>query len=169
MLTPRCIPTLLGVALFAGGVGAEEGREVHSAAGRFTVRLPGKPAEKDQPTPAGTLHALQVRGPSGDWTVSWIDLPAEAKPPTAEARLDAIRKSLAERLRGTVVTQKKVELEKKHPGRDLVLDLGPGRGLLRTRVFLAGNRLYQLTVQGAKEQVESPAAQKVLDSFTLTK
>jgi hypothetical protein len=169
MLTPGWVAAVMVLAALAGPAPAAELREVRSAEGRFTIRLPGRPGAVNRPTPAGLLHALQVKSAEAEWTVSWVELPAEVKPPASEARLDAIRDRLALRLQGRVVQEKKVRLGKKDPGRDILLDLGPSRGRLRTRVFLAGGRLYQVTVQGSKEAVESPQAEKVFDSFTLTR
>ena len=52
-------------------------------------------------------------------------------------------------------------------GRDLLIEKPDG--FLRNRVVIAGNRLYQVMVQGPKEVVTSPSADRFIDSFEVTK
>lgn len=169
-MSRSCYESLLSLVLVAMAV-ADETREVTSEVGGFRACLPGKPVEKEQATPAGKLHLLTVKDGDADWTVSWIDLPTAAKEPPekVEARLDGVRERMVERLRAKVVSEVKVQLDGKYPGRDLLLDLPRDEGRLRTRVYLAGNRLYQITLRGPKERADSAETDKVLKSFTLSR
>ena len=55
----------------------------------------------------------------------------------------------------------------KYPGSDLLIETP--NGYLRNRVVIAGNRLYQVMIQGTKEIVTSPSADKFIASFEITK
>ena len=55
----------------------------------------------------------------------------------------------------------------KYPGRDLLIETP--NGYLRNRVVIAGNRLYQVMIQGSKEVVTSSSADKFIASFEITK
>ena len=55
----------------------------------------------------------------------------------------------------------------KHPGRDVVIE--KPTGVIRSRIVLADKRLYQVMLQGTKEFVTSPLAERFFDSFDVTK
>ncbi len=154
-------------------IGRAEGlAEFTSEPGRFKVLMPGKPSFSEIHTPAGNMHVAQVRTKAGEYLASWIDLPVEAadKAEKAEARLDRVRDGMVERVQGKLVRDKKITLEDKHPGRDLEAETTqPAKGRMRARLFLVGSRLYQVIVAGSKEWTESEEADRVLDSFRLTK
>jgi hypothetical protein len=143
---------------------------VDSETGRFHIQLPARAVEKEQATPAGKLHLMLARDGACEWTVSWIDL-AEApkEPDKTDARLDAIRVRLKDRLSAKVLAERKTALAGKTPGRELVLDLPGGRIGFRTRYWLVGDRLYQVSVQGPADAIDTAAATKVFDSFALRK
>jgi hypothetical protein len=154
--------------LAISGIGRAEG--VVSEEGRFRIELPARAVEKEQTTPAGKLHLMVAKADDTEWTVSWIDLPGAAKEPEKiDARLDAIRDRLQDRLAAKLTADRKVMLADKHPGREVVLELPAGRGRLRTRYGLIGDRLYQVSVQGLAETVESSATTKTFDSFAIKK
>jgi hypothetical protein len=143
---------------------------VDSEAGRFRLDLPVKPTEMEQATPAGKLHLMVAKDGDSEWTVSWIDLAGAGKEPEKiDARLDAIRDRLKDRLSGKVTADRKVKLAGKDPGREVVLELPGGKARFRTRYWLVGDRLYQVSVQGPADAVELAAATKVFDSFALRK
>jgi len=65
------------------------------------------------------------------------------------------------------VSQKKIKLDDRFPGRDFVMEITGRQGLLRGRAYLANGTLYKVIVVGAKEFAESSEADQVLDSFKL--
>ena len=71
--------------------------------------------------------------------------------------------------RGKLVSDTKISLAG-HPGREVVIDArgphGP-RGLIRGRLFMVGNRLYQLMVVAPQGRDDEKAAEDFLKSFKL--
>ena len=55
----------------------------------------------------------------------------------------------------------------KHPGRDLLIE--KPTTVVRNRVVIVGNRLYQVLIQGPKQFVGSKDADRFFDSFEVTK
>jgi hypothetical protein len=167
-----CMQALLVLACVSGTGRAEGLAEFTSEAGGFKVLMPGKPSVTEMPTPAGTMHMVQVRTKAGEYLASWIDLPFDAadKAEKAEGCLDRVRDGMVDRVKGKLVRDKKFTLEDKHPGRDVEAETTqPAKGRMRARLFLVGSRLYQVIVAGSKEWTESKEADRVLDSFRLTK
>jgi len=58
-----------------------------------------------------------------------------------------------------------------NPGRELVIEtnseMGPEARLLKGRLFIAGNRMYQIMVVTPKNQQTSPETEAFLQSFKL--
>jgi hypothetical protein len=167
-----CLLALLVLACVSV-IGRAEGlEEFTSETGRFKVLMPGKPPVTELKTPAGIMHVVQVETKSGAYLASWIDLPVEAadSDKKAQARLDKGRDGMIATLKGKLVREKKISLEDKHPGRDVLAEVTfPDKGQLRARLFLVDSRLYQVIVAGTKAWTESEEADRVLDSFRLTK
>ena len=57
-------------------------------------------------------------------------------------------------LRPWLASEKKILLDKKHPGRDITGDLPDKKGLIRSRLYAVGDRFYMLLVIGTKDWVE---------------
>ena len=69
---------------------------------------------------------------------------------------------------GKVLTDKEIVVGvEKLPGRDLVIE--KPAFFIRNRVVIAGNRLYQVMVQGSKEFVTSKEVDRFFDAFEVTK
>jgi hypothetical protein len=99
--------------------------------------------------------------------VSYIDTPPEASKNPPGPRLDKIRDA-SKGADGKLISEKDVTVgEEKYPGRDMVID--KAGVVIRTRIVLADKRLYQVMVQGTKEFVTSPTANRFFDSFDVTK
>ncbi len=166
------VQALLVLGLAAAPGRAEDLAEFHSDAGRFKVLMPGKPPVTELKTPAGIMHVVQVETKTGAYLAGWIDLPLDAADTAekAQARLDRARDGMIASIKGKLLREKKITLEDKHPGRDLLADVSaPDQGRLRGRLFLVENRLYQVIVVGTRGFTESEEADRVLDSFALTK
>jgi hypothetical protein len=167
-----CLQALLVLAFASASGRAEELTEFASQAGRFKVLLPGKPDVQELPTPAGTMHLVQVRTKAGEFLASWIDLPANLvdSPEKIETSLNKARDGILERLKGKQVHDKKITLDDKHSGRDFGAEISsPDKGRLRARMFLVEGRLYQVIVVGTSDWTGSKVADRVLESFRLAK
>jgi hypothetical protein len=147
-----------------------------SQPGRFRFRFPGKPqlAEQTSNTPSGPLvmHNVLYEAPEGTvYAISYADLSAASvRAAGPDALLEGGVNGLATSGGWTVVSKKAIKLGP-HPGRDVIGDVKvpgarePGYG--RTRLFLVGNRIYQIILIGSKSKVTPADFEKHLDSFEL--
>ena len=113
-----------------------------------------------------TLDSVELKGDIV-FLVSYVDASDEVAKKPAGPRLDKVRDG-NKGPNGKVIEDKEVMVgTEKYPGRDLLIETS--NGYLRNRVVIAGNRLYQVMVQGTKEVVTSPSADKFIASFEITK
>lgn len=143
-----------------------------SSAGKYKVLFPGPVATEtvEVKTAAGaqslTLDSVSLPGEIL-FVVSYIDLPAAAANVPSTARLDKIRDA-SKGNDGKVLSEKDLTVGlEKFPARDVVIEK-PGT-VIRTRIVLGDKRLYQVMMQGRKELVTSPSADRYFDSFEVTK
>ena len=143
-----------------------------SADGRYKILFPGgvKNETTDVKATSGTLKLTldSVEVTEGVlFVVTYIDAPDDvAKTPTAP-RLDKVRDG-NKGSDGKVHTDKAIEVGiEKHPGRDLLIE--KPNLFIRNRAVIAGNRLYQVMVQGSKEFVTSKEVDRFFDAFEVTK
>ncbi len=162
------------VAALGGSLAAQpEFKTFASAAGRYKVLLPGAVKSDSIDVKSGEKTMLKLFVDSVElragtsFAVTYIDVTeATAKQPTA-TWLDKVRDG-NKGTTGKVLEDKELTLgTEKYPGRDLLIET-PG-GFLRNRVVIAGRRLYQVMIQGPKEVVTSPSADRFLASFEVTK
>lgn len=148
-----------------------EYKDFASAAGKYVVLFPGPVKTETTEVKAAsgsltlTLDSVEVAGTL--FLVTYIDTPDEvAKKPTGP-RLEKVRDAAVGK-DGKIVTDKEVEVGvEKHPGREVVIQ--KPKTHLRTRIVIAGSRLYQVMIEGTKEFVLSADAAKFFDSFDVTK
>jgi hypothetical protein len=165
----------LVVAVAGAGVAAgQDFKQFASGAGRYKVMFPGDVKTETTDVQAGkdtlklTIDSVELKGDTV-FLVSYIDATEEVGKQPAGPRLDKVRDG-NKGPNGKVVEEKEVTVplgEAKHPGRDLLIET-PG-GYLRNRAVIVGPRLYQVMIQGTKEVVTSPSADKFINSFELTK
>ncbi|MBN9122018.1 MAG: hypothetical protein J0I06_23230 [Planctomycetes bacterium] len=113
-----------------------------------------------------TLDSVELKGDT-TFLVSFVDATDEVAKKPAGPRLDKVRDG-NKGTNGKVIEDKEIEVgPEKYPGRDILIE-SPG-GYIRNRAVIAGNRLYQVMVQGTKDVVTSPSADKFINSFEITK
>jgi len=138
--------------------------------GRFSVSMPeGYTEKKQKVTRAGdTLEVTMVIGEGTKDTlfvVSYCDYSdADLKKGPVAKRLDYAREGAVNSSGGTLKSETKRELDG-HPGRDVVI-VKDSEVVVRTRIYLVKNRLYQVMTLGKVPAKESDA---FLDSFRLLK
>ncbi|MGO8666736.1 MAG: hypothetical protein ACLQUW_01080 [Desulfobaccales bacterium] len=154
---------------------APQPRELVSAAGRFAVMTPVTLTEKVQPLETQgdqiDLHIFSGQlGDTGYFVSYWDYPPGLVQPDKLQKMLDASRDGSVANVGGKLVREEKITLMG-NPGRDLVIDTGssagPGARLLRGRLFIVGNRMYQIMVVTPKNQKSSPETEAFLQSFKL--
>lgn len=143
-----------------------------SAAGRYKALFPGEVVSETTEIKAGkdtlklVLDTVELKGGTV-FQVSYIDASDEVSKQPAGPRLDKVRDG-NKGPNGKVIEDKPIALgTDRYPGRDFLLETPSG--FIRNRVVIVGNRLYQVMVQGSKEVVTSPSADKFLNSFEITK
>jgi hypothetical protein len=117
------------------------------------------------------MKVYTVQQGSTSFSITAIPVPSAANA-TAEALdklLDSTRDALVTGLKAKLVSHEKVQLDKKYPGRDMVVEL-TGGSQLRDRIFLVDGTLYQILVQGVgADALKSKEVTTFFDSFKLAK
>jgi hypothetical protein len=144
-----------------------------SKEGRFSVALPGKPVEKTSKVKAGDrdveLHIFSAKSGGRAQVATYLDYPAGVIGDDREKFLAGVVERNVGVLKGKVAGNETVSLGKgKHPGRDVRVELSEGKQLYRARVYLVGDRLYQLAILGPADAVKGKEADDYLNSFALT-
>lgn len=159
------------VALTAGAAG-QEFKQYASGAGRYKAQFPGDVKTETTDLTAGkdtlklTLDSVELKGDI-TFMVSFVDATDEVAKKPAGPRLDKVRDG-NKGASGKVHNDKSIEFgPEKFPGRDLLIETPSG--YIRNRAVIAGNRLYQVMVQGSKDVVTSPSADRFINSFEITK
>jgi hypothetical protein len=160
------------VVVFVSVTTGQDFKPHASPIGRYKVQFPGEVKTEVTDIEAGkdtlklTLDSVELKGDIV-FLVSYVDASdAVAKKP-AGPRLDKVRDG-NKGPNGKVIEDKDIMVgAEKYPGRDLLIETP--NGYLRNRVVIAGNRLYQVMIQGSKDIVTSPSADKFIASFEITK
>ncbi len=146
-----------------------------SKEGGFTLSLPGKPKEQRQPvgTAGGSVTAIMYFTEVGStaFGVGYGDYPGSAANVDPQAVLKGARDGAAKNVNGTVVSEKPIELAG-HPGLEIAVETPasakmPGGAMYRARIYLVGNRLYQVIYVALKKEEHAADYQKLFDSFHL--
>lgn len=166
------IACCLLVAAITTGCQGSGWSEYKPEGGRLAVQMPGTPKLQSQTvsTAAGDveLHVAMLQ-PDADtaYGVSWADYPQEAvQSLTADEVLDGARDGAVAKLNGTLAGSDNIMLSGSHPGRDLRVTMPDGAHVYRSRVYLIGNRLYQVIAVTTTAGASGPDVTKFLDSFT---
>jgi hypothetical protein len=142
--------------------------KVAPAGGNFCAQMPGRPTEKTTKNPDWTMHEFTVvAAEQADFSVFCVDFPAGSisKARSPQEWLVIYRRS--SNLDRQVEGEKEITLgPEKVPGREYTV---PSL-LIHERVFLKGDRVYSVQVRAWKREfLNSAAANKFFDSFTMTK
>ena len=166
---------VLLVALSPLALSAQEKKDAPfvSKAGKFSVALPAKPSEKSRKIKVGDreqdLHVFSVEQKDRAYVVTYIDYPKGTIGDDKDKFLAGVVERNVGLLKGKVAAEEKITLGKaKHPGRDVRVDLPDKKQLYRARVFLVGDRVYQIVVLGPEEFVKGKEIDEYLKSFEVT-
>jgi hypothetical protein len=137
----------------------------------FSVTMPSAPMEKKQQvkTATGTLTViLQIAEGRNDshFVVSYCDFaPGDLKKGDVDKRLDQARDGAVASAGGKKRSEEAIKLGS-HPGREIVIEKD-GEVVVKMRIYLVKNRLYQVMVLGNGPVFASKDAATFLDSFRL--
>jgi hypothetical protein len=137
----------------------------------FKVQMPGKPKERTENLGGTKLTMYVIEQRNGAYMVGGVDLPigeGESEEMIQE-RLNGSRDGALKNVGGTLISEKKITLSGKYPGREFSAKIPNKNGEIRTKIFVVGRRLYQMVVVGTPSWANSADATKFLNSFELTK
>lgn len=145
-----------------------------SDAGKFRVKFPGKPKvdSKELGSGPGGVQAIpvtteRVEGSNGVvYAVTFADYPETFLGVKAKTVLDGVRDGMKGK-DGFVKEDKDILLNGTVPGREFRIEAG--KRVIRARVFLTGNRLYQVMITGDRQPADGKSADEFLKSFELLK
>jgi len=99
--------------------------------------------------------------------VTHLEYPAAAPMLEPAKRLDKVRDGI-KGADGKVVSEKELTVgAEKFPAREVVIE--KPAAVLRNRIVVAGGRLYQVILQGPKDYITGPDADRFFDSFEVTR
>jgi hypothetical protein len=137
-------------------------------AGGFTVLLPGTPEVTTTKNKEGhDVPTVVLNERSGTYTISW-QVPKAQGTESADAKLDTASKGMAEIINGLDHGFKAIKLGE-WPGREIIIEIPTKQTWLRVRLYMVGDRLYNVITSGSRWWVDSAEARRFHDSFRLTK
>jgi hypothetical protein len=138
--------------------------------------MPGKPREQvhSSQTDRGEVqlvtNRLELKGQDKSFSVIFMDYPVGSKPGDEKAMQKSLDDAVAaagQSLGGRVEEAKSIQLGK-HPGREFTVVLVESRAVLKGRIYLVGNRLYQLHSSWSEARSDDATdAERFLKSFRL--
>ena len=145
-----------------------------SAAGNFSVKAPVLLAEQSQPIDAsgGKLEAHTYLAENDDivYVAAYTTFSAELIASSdSEEQLNNARDSMVQSVGGILLLETRQPLGD-YPGRELVVNilLSDGTdGIMKARVYLVKNRLYQVMVLVPRTEMEDESITNFLESFKL--
>ena len=138
----------------------------------FEAQFPSEPKQTDQKAPSGTTKMFMAMEGATTYSVTTTKVAglANADADTIAKTLEASRDGLVKALKGKLVSDKKVELDKKYTGREVVVEAMGGVVHLRQRMYIIEGVLYQVIVGGTSaDAVNGKDANMFVESFKLKK
>lgn len=162
------------LAVLAWGVASAqvEFKPYASGAGRYKVIFPGPVktesygVKQDKVDLKVTIDSVELLA-GVSFLVSYIDASEEVAKSPPGPRFDKIRDA-NKGTTGKVLEEKELTVGiEKYIARDVLIE--NANGCIRNRIVIAGTRLYQVMIQGSKDVVTSPSADRFIASFEVTK
>lgn len=167
---------LLSMALMGFGVGLVRAQDdddpppskYTNKAGKYSIAFPkgAKVNVKKQENGNLVMYTAECQQDGKAYVVMYADFPEEVKDVPPKVLFDGAQKGAAGD-GGKVISSKDITVgKKKYPGRDVLVEKSGVK--LKTRMVLAGVRLYVIIVGGEDDFASSKEAQKFLESFEIT-
>ncbi|MEK6256075.1 MAG: hypothetical protein N2C13_02000 [Chloroflexota bacterium] len=165
------IAALSAVALLSSCAEQVGWREFTSQAGGFSIMMPGDPDEQSQLTATefGTTEAVTfiVDNPGAGYSAIYANYPTgliQAYP--VGVILDGISFGVVTQSEGELVRNSTITFDG-YEGRELEIAAPIGESILRVRIYLIGNRVYQISVVTSAVRQSSEDTVRFFDSFKL--
>lgn len=188
----KIIPSTLALSILCGGfiitqpvLANQAETEVKSiwsvfssTQGGFRILMPGKPTETTEKVKTKTgeievkMFSVERQEEGTKYTVAYIDYPQEyidllVKKNLVAQAIDTGKNTALKSAKGTIINEEKITLDG-YLGKE-VNYTKPDNRITKHRIFLVGNRLYQLSaeVDKAKQQYLTKSISGFCDSFKL--
>lgn len=151
-----------------------------STEGSFRILMPGKPTETSEKIKTKTgeievkMFSVEREEEGSKYTVAYIDYPREyidmlTQKNLVEKAINTGKDTALKKANGTIISEEKITLAG-YPGKEFNYTK-PGDKITKHRIFLVGNRLYQLSaeVTQKKQQYLNKSISGFCDSFKLLK
>ncbi|MFS8084269.1 MAG: hypothetical protein ACMG6H_01430 [Acidobacteriota bacterium] len=164
----RLSAALLGLLAFAWAIdGFQAGDWIQFAppGGGFSVMMPAKPQEEVTPREDFTSHFFRVTTPNVFYEAGYVDYAPSFRLDAAQ-ELEANRDSFLKTINAKLIDSKKITLD----GRSGIEFTADGnQASIKSRIYLFGSRMFQITVASGKGRDESDNVNRFLASFAFTK
>ena len=156
--------------------------EIVSKEWKFKVKFPGKPESKthEAKQQIGTKTVqIKVVMFSKSFTneafmVGVTDIPSAFEPDPVETSimLEKGRDGALATSGASLVSSESILLQGRYQGREILAKTqppkGPADGVLKSRVYVVGKRVYQTIVAGTSAAIKEPRVAEFFDSFQVT-
>ena len=142
-------------------VAADEWMPFTSQDGRFTVEFPGVPLDRPLPAADANGKVVFVQSPFAFFSVTYSDISSVS----AAKFLTAEPAAVASAFRGSLAGETDIALGEIR-GKDFSVDLPGGKGTVRSRLFIDGNRCYKVFVLSKKGILEKEKG-RFFESFRI--
>ena len=139
--------------------------------GTFRVLLPAAAKEKGEKIEGETLRWWGIEEGGRSMGVAFFSVEgglAGAGPDELETLMNTVQEGSLAANHGTVTKVQKLTLAGGHPGRYLEAVCAPRGEIVKVRMYVVGDRVFQLIAIGLKPWIDSPEIDKFLTSFELT-
>ena len=157
--------------VLVAGCSINQWEEYISDEGKYKVDFPGNPEIKTQKvnTKIGEIQITMAMLESNNiaYMASFNDYTSEfIKNSNEKDLLDGARDGAVANVQGKLLSELIIELNN-IPGREIKIETADGKNTIIQRVYLAGSRLYQVSVVTPKTQSFDKNINKYLDSFKI--
>ncbi|MBI2804336.1 MAG: hypothetical protein HYX68_05050 [Planctomycetes bacterium] len=168
MRAPKFVAVALLALLFVG-CGEKPLTEYSDGPGKFKVLFPGSP-KVETTTGQNNVHVKVFSVESFSWayTLNYYDspIPLPKDPNFTQLAMTKEVEGIYTGLKGQKASQTSVKLQNQYAGLDHSGTVTKPKNLnVRGRIYIVGNRVYNILVMGSADKVKGETATKFLDSF----
>lgn len=145
--------------------------EFSSSEGNFSVQMPGAPSHQTEQVQTAIgpidMHLFSRElGSKIAYIVIYSDYPEVITRASPDQVLDGGRDAAVANSKGKLLSEERIFLDGGHAGREIVVEV-PDQGVMKLRVYLVRQRLYQIMLLASKERIDSEENAKYFTSFKL--